>query len=574
MTPRFPTPTPESRKWLKADRIGLAAFALVVICMFPSVGGATSAKVNGGGRKPPTSTALPTISGNAVVGQTLTASTGSWSGGVSAYAYQWLRCASSGGCALLTGAVSASYVPASGDSGYTLRVSVTASNNAGSTVATSNPTSTVTTLGAPPANTSPPTASGTTQVGKTLSGSTGTWTGSPSSYAYQWHRCDSAGGSCTDISGATSSSYVLQSADSGSTVRVAVTATNSAGSASASSSQTTMVTTSGSGSGYPASFFTGPAGTNNILPPNGSYPSTGAWMGEVSGNSLTQVSSREQYLGRRFNIVSMYAQNRCDPWPTVLAATVSAGYIPMVSWFPTPAYADQIISGQADSCIKSFGNAIANQSGRVLVRPYWEFNGGWYPYSKNSDGSRATADQEKQMWQHTIDVLRTTNFFAKASVVWSPHEGYYNNGDAWNNPTPYPGDTYVDWVGSDYYNHNLSTAWCGFQGAGWCNFGQMFTHGYYAPAYTPRGVEYSFRGRKPYMVGETGSVEDSNTPGRKSQWMIDMGNYAKTYMPGLYALVYFDVNYSTGAWNLDSSTSSMDGFKSFVSDPYFNVPNQ
>ncbi len=28
--------------------------------------------------------------------------------------------------------------------------------------------------------------------------------------------------------------------------------------------------------------------------------------------------------------------------------------------------------------------------------------------------------------------------------------------------------------------------------------------------------------------------------------MIDMGNYAKTYMPGLYAIVYFDVNAHRG----------------------------
>jgi hypothetical protein len=45
-------------------------------------------------------------------------------------------------------------------------------------------------------------------------------------------------------------------------------------------------------------------------------------------------------------------------------------------------------------------------------------------------------------------------------------------------------------------------------------------------------------------------------------------------MPDLYALVYFDVNSNTEAWNLDSSTTSMDGFRSFASDPYFNVPNQ
>ena len=31
------------------------------------------------------------------------------------------------------------------------------------------------------------------------------------------------------------------------------------------------------------------------------------------------MQSREQYLGRKFNIYSYYAQNRCDPYPTILA---------------------------------------------------------------------------------------------------------------------------------------------------------------------------------------------------------------------------------------------------------------
>jgi hypothetical protein len=371
-----------------------------------------------------------------------------------------------------------------------------------------------------------------------------------------------------------SNSYVLQSGDAGKTLRDVVTATNSGGSSSATSTQTSVVaSTTTTTLSYPSSFYSGPAGTNILLPPNDGYPAKGAWIGEETGNGLTQVQSREQYIGRKFNIYSYYAQNRCDPYPSTLAGVVSAGYIPMISWFPSPYYADQIINGQADSCIKSFGNAIANQPAKVLIRPYWEFNGGWMSFSKNSDGTRATAAEEKAMWQHTIDVLRTTNVFSKASVVWSPNEGYYNNGDAWNNPTPYPGDNYVDWVASEDYNHDSSTVWCGFH-TGWCSFADTITHGYYAPKYTPRGVEYNFRGKKPYLISESGSVEDPTTVGRKGQWMIDMGNYAKTYMPDLYAIVYFDAAYSGVSWSLDTSTSSMDGFKSFANDPYFNIPNQ
>jgi thermitase len=93
----------------------------------------------------------------------------------------------------------------------------------------------------PPTDTSPPTIAGTAAVGQTLQSSTGTWTNSPTSYTYQWQRCDASGANCAAISGATLSTYLVASADVGSTIRVAVTASNSAGSATASSGPTAVV---------------------------------------------------------------------------------------------------------------------------------------------------------------------------------------------------------------------------------------------------------------------------------------------------------------------------------------------
>jgi subtilisin family serine protease len=93
-----------------------------------------------------------------------------------------------------------------------------------------------------PVNTAPPSISGGTQSGQTLTSTTGSWSESPISFGYQWQRCNSAGASCSPISGATAQTYLLGSPDVGSTVRVAVTASNSAGSsAPASSSQTAIV---------------------------------------------------------------------------------------------------------------------------------------------------------------------------------------------------------------------------------------------------------------------------------------------------------------------------------------------
>ena len=100
--------------------------------------------------------------------------------------------------------------------------------------------------GTAPSNTTPPGISGSASVGSTLNRVQGVWSGStPITYTYQWRRCDSAGASCTSISGATGTGYVVTSADLGKTLRVQETATNADGTASATSAQTAVVTSSG-----------------------------------------------------------------------------------------------------------------------------------------------------------------------------------------------------------------------------------------------------------------------------------------------------------------------------------------
>jgi hypothetical protein len=191
----------------------------------------------------PVNTALPTISGTAQQGQTLTASQGSWSGTAPiSYAYQWRDCDGSGGnCVDIAGATSSTYLLAAGDVGSTVRVAVTASNAGGSATAVSAQTDVVQAAPVAPVNTSLPTISGTAQQGQTLTASQGSWSNNPTGYAYQWRDCDGSGGNCVDIAGATSSTYLLAAGDVGSTVRVAVTASNAGGSATAVSDGTGVV---------------------------------------------------------------------------------------------------------------------------------------------------------------------------------------------------------------------------------------------------------------------------------------------------------------------------------------------
>lgn len=95
----------------------------------------------------------------------------------------------------------------------------------------------------PPANTTPPSASGSTVQGQVLTAANGVWTGTPApTFTYQWQDCNSSGASCSNITGATSQLYTLTSPDVTHTLKVVVTGTNSAGSASATSAHTAVVT--------------------------------------------------------------------------------------------------------------------------------------------------------------------------------------------------------------------------------------------------------------------------------------------------------------------------------------------
>src|SRR4029079_9441669 len=89
----------------------------------------------------PTSTAAQTISGSLQVGSTLTATQGSWDGAPTSFAFAWSRCDAAGdSCAKIDGATSNTYTLTQAAEGRSFRVSVVATNAAGSTQFTTTPT--------------------------------------------------------------------------------------------------------------------------------------------------------------------------------------------------------------------------------------------------------------------------------------------------------------------------------------------------------------------------------------------------------------------------------------------------
>src|SRR5206468_4070067 len=117
-------------------------------------------------------------------------------------------------------------------------------------------------------------------------------------------RCDGAGGKCVDIAGATGSSYLVTSADVGSTLRLLVTASNAQGSAQAESAQSAVVT------GGPAQPFFVAAAQAGFNGPNFALPKPAgiqagdllvAWLATDTTHTIASVPTGWTQLGTTQN---------------------------------------------------------------------------------------------------------------------------------------------------------------------------------------------------------------------------------------------------------------------------------
>src|SRR5258708_1828393 len=176
---------------------------------------------------------------------------------------------------------------------------------------------------AAPSNTSPPSISGTTQVGSTLTTSDGNWNGTtPMTFSYQWRRCDENGGSCSSISGATDKTYTLKNVDSANTLRVVVTAKNSDGTDSSTSVPTAVVTAAAAPAPTPAA--------NGC--PKAAEAGTAVAVANVSAPARLQLdgfkpSTNTITLGMRSFTIGFHVSDTCGD--AVQGANVYAPALPL-----------------------------------------------------------------------------------------------------------------------------------------------------------------------------------------------------------------------------------------------------
>jgi hypothetical protein len=187
----------------------------------------------------------------------------------------------------------------------------------------------------------------------------------------------------------------------------------------------------------------------------------GAWVGSSHIGNYNLLQTFESTVGKDVSIwdwIQLWnrpddSENMAEFDTALMNQARNNGIIPMVSWAPEAGdpndlYANlqSILDGSQDAYLTAWGQAAAAWGHPFFVRLMWEFTGSWkdgyYPF-----GNGNTAAEFVQAWQYVVNKVRATGE-TDISWVWCPADV----GDSASTlKSLYPGDSYVDWVGTDVY---------------------------------------------------------------------------------------------------------------------------
>jgi hypothetical protein len=292
-----------------------------------------------------------------------------------------------------------------------------------------------------------------------------------------------------------------------------------------------------------------------LLPTTGAF--FGTWVRERSGEtSKTAIARVETGVQRTFAVDHQYYQwTRAIP-TEYEAWTVAQGRIPFLNWkMPSPW--SSVANGSKDAWIRERAAAFKAFGSPVYLTLHHEPED---DYAFGSESDYRTA------FRHVVDIFREQGV-TNVAFVWTMMAWTFDLRSNPKTPDPwYPGDDYVDFVGSDGFNWAPTKT-----NAKWESFWTVYKD----------TNAWAIAHGKPWIAVEYGVQEDPTTPGRKAAWYTDALATIKTW-PALKAVIYFDETklHSTPSpntpypWITDSSTSSMASYRAMGADPYLNPSDE
>jgi len=270
--------------------------------------------------------------------------------------------------------------------------------------------------------------------------------------------------------------------------------------------------------------------------------------------SYESIISLEDAIHTKLPIISLYTawgSKRNEVFPVMRAQAIfDLGSVPMITWEPWmddfdpqsfPVKADDvnknkdgmraIADGKFDAYIdkwasdaKHFGAAFFLRFGHEMNDPYR------YPWGPQNNRPQDYV----AAWKHVRERFRKLGV-DNALWVWSPHPAYSYS-------EFYPGDEYVDWIGTTTINYGTVAPW-----SQWWSFDDTFGK-FYADIVSHK---------KPIMLTEFGCL---SVGGDRAQWFKDALDAFPVKYPSVKAIVFFHVSN-------DNTTTYKSLDWSFINDP-------
>jgi hypothetical protein len=319
----------------------------------------------------------------------------------------------------------------------------------------------------------------------------------------------------------------------------------------------------------PASWFTGPMGTANVIPPAGQgfLLEMYGGIGVTWQQQQTAIQQRETAMGRRFNGYQIQYISTGGSWDHVennkpLEWFHNRGGLPLVVWSP-PGTCAAIASGASDGYINQAADVWKAKGFTIYLRLLHEFDIR-YPSELGANGPFV------QAWRRVVDNFRQRGA-TNVGFWWCPVEGGYPDRSVVH--ASWPGDQYVDWAGSDAYNFcfvNETNCYSSPGLAGWAEWGQV------ADYKSPISFHDRWGPVKPFVFGEFNTVHDPAQPSRKGQWYRNVPAVARQ-MEYLAGMCVYDADVSAveqarnNFWvdHPTSEPSAMQGFVAMAQDSYW-----
>lgn len=108
---------------------------------------------------------------------------------------------------------------------------------------------------------------------------------------------------------------------------------------------------------------------------------------------------------------------------------------------------DAVLAGKLDAYFTKFAQGAKDYAGPVIIIPYSEFNGNWYPWGGTIGDN--TPEKHIKAYRYVREFFRDV---PNVKFGWAPNSNSVPNTANNQLELYYPGDAYVDYVGVDGFN--------------------------------------------------------------------------------------------------------------------------